>query len=229
MHARIAAERLRVEAIENRWTNEGRVELPKYFAEFGVTNARKEIAKLDAAALADAQRQQLRPPTDLERSALDVLREVLSLVSPKVAAIVAGTTQYTVSESEVLLGQMKDARAYRSREVFLNEVVFLSEFGTALAVYLHEHAHIFGYDGSRGFSDALTEMIEQTVILRTLLDEPEERWRRLGRLITEERERASRPPSEVNRWWVGMNIQELELLIEALPPVLRTRLKPKAD
>ena len=72
-------------------------------------------------------------------------------------------------------------------------------------------------------------MIEQTVILRTLLDEPEERWRRLGRLIAEERERASRPPAEVDRWWVDMNIQELQLLIEALPPVLRTRLKPKAD
>ena len=37
------------------------------------------------------------------------------------------------------------------------------DFSEALAVFLHEHAHIFGYDGHRGFTDALTELIEAVV------------------------------------------------------------------
>jgi hypothetical protein len=93
-------------------------------------------------------------------------------LAPHVAGVFDhGRTSYTVAQTEVILGELKNARQHRSREVFLAADVFLMDFAEALAVFLHEHANIFGYDGHRGFSDALTELIETVVRQRKALDE----------------------------------------------------------
>jgi len=52
----------------------------------------------------------------------------------------------------------------------------VAEFSEALAVFLHEHAHIYGYDGSREFTDSLTELIETVVRYRKELDAHEAKW-----------------------------------------------------
>jgi hypothetical protein len=41
----------------------------------------------------------------------------------------------------------------------LNTKFFTYTFSDAVAILLHEWTHIYGYDGSRMFSDALTEII----------------------------------------------------------------------
>src|SRR5258706_14199774 len=80
------------------------------------------------------------------------------------------TTSYSVAETEIILGELKEKRSYYSREVFLSSGVFVTDFAEALAVFLHEHAHIFGRDGSRGFTDALTELLQTVLRERRNLD-----------------------------------------------------------
>ena len=67
---------------------------------------------------------------------------------------------------EVLLGQLKLSRSYRSREVFFSEQIFGMKFATALALFAHEHSHVFGYDSSRGYTDCLTELLESAIANR---------------------------------------------------------------
>ena len=49
--------------------------------------------------------------------------------------------------------------------------------GFLLAVFRHEHAHIFGYDGQRVFTDALTEPLETVIRQRNVLDRYEQEQR----------------------------------------------------
>jgi len=50
-------------------------------------------------------------------------------------------------------------------------------FGRAVALFVHEHSHIMGWDGHRGFSDHLTELLEQVILQRDLFDLLEQEWR----------------------------------------------------
>jgi hypothetical protein len=62
------------------------------------------------------------------------------------------------------------------QEVFLNKNCFLYDFSEAMAVLLHEWGHIYGYDRSRGFTDALTEFIATIIKNRGILDVHEKEW-----------------------------------------------------
>ena len=92
-------------------------------------------------------------------------------LAPEIMAVFdRGTIRYDVSLSDVLLGQLKRDRQYRVRNVFLSTSLFTADFAADLAVFLHEHAHIFDYDGDRGFTDALTELIEAVIRHRDVFD-----------------------------------------------------------
>ena len=75
----------------------------------------------------------------------------------------AGRTAYTVAQSENILGELRAHSHYCSREVFLAAKVFEADFAEAFAVFVHEHAHVFGHDGSREFTDSLTGLLEAVV------------------------------------------------------------------
>ena len=62
------------------------------------------------------------------------------------------------------------------------------DFPEARAVFLHEHAHIFGYDGQRGFTDALTELLETVIRQRSVLDRYEQEWDLSREAVQRERE-----------------------------------------
>ena len=163
---------LQIKQFEDAWLGQGRTRLPAYFGKLGFANARSEFQRRAALALQEAKRDQTRGPSSTETKALSLLIEVLSSLAPEIKAVFdQGTTHYTVAETQVLLGSLKEGRRYRSREVFLSAEVFVSDFPGAVAVYLHEHAHIIGYDGSRGFTDALTHLIESSLRCRHDLDD----------------------------------------------------------
>ena len=71
--------------------------------------------------------------------------------------------------------------------MFLAASVFTEDFARALAIFLHEHAHVYGYDGSRGFTDALTELIEATIRHRQALDAYENDWQTARQEVLTER------------------------------------------
>lgn len=99
--------------------------------------------------------------------------------------------------------------------------VFVSDFAEAIAIFLHEHAHIFGHDGHRGFTDALTELIETIVRHRKIMDEYEEKWETVKKSVMKEREgNASLSAADESDWLASKTEEELRVLVRQLPPAV---------
>ena len=135
-------------------------------------------------------------------------------------------TSYTVAETAVVLGELKAGRDYRSSEVYLAAKLFIADFSEALAVFLHEHAHIFGHDGDRGFTDALTELLESVILHRKELDGFDAEWQKSRAAVRRERKGAK--PGEdgtLDEWLAGKDVDELRELLKKLPPVALRKLQ----
>lgn len=183
-----AREMMRFSEIETVWLREGRIKLPSYFGSFGVISAQRHVDDLNEAAKTEARKTGAHRPTRAEGAAIAVLRNVLHELSPKIARLYEEKrTSYTIAATQVLLGEFKESRGYRSLEIFLAQRVFDSDFAEALAVFLHEHAHIHGYDGSRAFTDALTEILETVVRERGTMDKFEAQWEKVKAKVGLER------------------------------------------
>lgn len=209
--------------LEKAWQSEGRKPLPAYFRQFGVLNAPDHLEEAMRRALAERKDRHQRRPTDAERQGLNVLTEVIRVLAPDiVAALQRKHLEYSVAETDVLLGELKEHRHYGSAEVFLSAQVFLSDFGKSVAVFLHEHAHIFGYDGSRGFTDALTQLIESVVSHRKHLDRYESAWVEARELVRLERNQKLEPGRQdmIQDLVEAMNETDLRALLKRLPGTL---------
>lgn len=185
-------ELIRFKEIESDWQRQGRLSLPAYFTAFGVVSAQQRVRELNEEAKEEARRQGAHRPTRAEAAAIAVLRGVLLELAPKIAQFYEEKrTNYTIAATEVLLGEFKLGRGYHSHEIFLAAQIFERDFAEALAVFLHEHAHIHGYDGSRTFTDALTELLETTVRERQTMDRHERHWAAARAAVVAEREKAA--------------------------------------
>jgi hypothetical protein len=95
-----------------------------------------------------------------------------------------------------------------------------------LATFLHEHAHIFGYDGSRGFTDAQTGLLETVVRHRHELDHYEADWEGVRASVQCERAASGGNGEEGwDDWLSAMDENGLRALIARLPPVVLKRLR----
>ncbi len=224
-HARETNVQLEYDSIEREWRKQGRTELPGYFTRFGVVSAEAHLREIESKARQEARDREHRALTVAEARAVEVLTAVLRGLAPEVMAIFAkGQTSYSVAKTDVVLGELRQKRGYRSREVFLAEDVFALDFPSALAVFLHEHSHVFGHDGSRGFTDALTELLEVVVRHRSVLDDHESRWHSACAKVAAERETAEPSPTcNVDRL-DSMSEPELRTLLHNLPPAVLERL-----
>jgi hypothetical protein len=172
-HALTAIRQLEYEGIERTWQTEGRRQLPAYFTAFGVPSAESQIKQQHDQAVTEQQKK-ARSPTRAEQRSMEVLNRSLGDLAPVLTKYFrTRNVRYSVAETEGILGALKTGRGYQSIDVFLAASVFTEEFARALAIFLHEHAHVYGYDGSRGFTDALTELIEASIRHRQSLDEYE--------------------------------------------------------
>jgi len=230
-HPTDAAARLRYETIEAEWSKQERTALPSYFDAFGVISAERHVQELERKAREEAARKQHREPTTTEFEGIRLLSEVVRSLVPRVMGIFDGRkTVYSVAETEVVLGELKESRSYRSHEVFLAASVFESDLARALAVFLHEHGHIFGYDGSRAFTDALTEIVEMVVRARHALDAREKTWDSLRAKLTRERRRKKAKDRDVLGRLAEMDASTLRELMTRMPAAyLETLLKPRPD
>jgi hypothetical protein len=211
--------RLQVEALERRWAAEGRLALPEYFRRFGVVHAVTQLEEVSARAKEESRRNNQRPPSPAEASALEVLKRITRALAPAVMAVFdSKKTSYTVAATEAVLGELRRSRHHNSCEVFLAAEVFVADFARALATFLHEHVHIFGYDGSRGFTDALTSLLETVVRQRGDLDPYEAEWKEAG--VRVERERETKPAASgggAQEWLARKGEAELRELLARLP------------
>ncbi len=205
---------------EKSWQQQGRKPLPAYFRTFGVLDATAYAEELNRKALAEQKQRHQRAPSVAEWQAITVLTNVIRVLAPQIITLLQSKDlQYSVAETEVLLGELKQHRHYASAELFLAAAVFAKDFAEALAIFLHEHAHIFGYDGSRGFTDALTQLIETVVRQRKQLDRHESDWLAARELVLRERNLKPAPDlaQTVTDRVGAMHESELRDLLKRLP------------
>jgi hypothetical protein len=220
------ADTLEIESYESAWRADGKRPLPNCFRRFGVLNADGYRADLMRRALEEQRRRYHRNLLDSEQAALRILLEAIKELAPNLMNhFHPGRTTYSVADTEIVLGELKKARGYRDREVFLSTAVFVSDFASAFSTFLHEHGHIFGHDGSRGFTDCLTELLEIVIRERGQLDRYETRWKVVS--IEIQRERAEKVPSSPECGYMaklaGMSESQLRDLLAKLPETVIRR------
>jgi hypothetical protein len=214
------AQALQFENWERQWREQGRQMLPAYFSRFGVLNAEDYAQEQNRKAHAEAKAKHHRMPTPTEHRSISVLADAVRDLAPAMMQIFdRHTTTYSVAETEIILGELREKRSC-SREVFLSSEVLVADFAEALAVFLHEHSHIFGYDGSRGFTDALTELLETVIRERKNLDDVEANWNGVREQARREKtDRTSgKKSTDVETDLHSMNEAQLRNLIKRLPP-----------
>ena len=225
--SRDAQLQLQYAPFEKQWQKEGRIALPQYFTRFGVLNASSHIEEIRRKAAEESKSRNRRIPTRPETESLQILSSVTGEFAPEMMAIFRRRhTSYTVAETDTVLGELKTGRGYRSSEVYLAAKVFVADFSEALAVFLHEHAHIFGHDGDRGFTDALTELLEMLVSHRQELDRFDAQWQTARLAVSKERKKGK--PSKdgsLDDWLATKDADELRDILKTLPPVTLRKLR----
>lgn len=237
---------VRVGEIEAAWKDAGRINVPGYFASFGIQNALGEIIERDGAHARRARRQ----PSEAEAAAIEVLRGATEEFAPEIIALFAKQkTEYfvlhgddTVAKNalnkEELLGAFKQSeRQWDLREVWLAETLFVGDFSEALATFLHEHAHVMGYDGSRQFTDALTGMLATVVRMigdskaRQMLESLSARWDSATKAVARERKEggAKLVDSTVTKQIDALDKDGLRGLLGRVPPAVLRRLLNRGD
>ena len=222
------AVQLERETVERQWREEAREELPGYFVQFGVVSAAAQLAELRRKAAEESRQRDQRPPSAAEAAAIQILSRVTRELAPEVMAVFdRGALRYTVTDTEAVLGELKAGRTYRSREVYLAAQVFATDFAESVALFLHEHAHIFGYDGQRGFTDALTALLETVIRQRSVLDQYEVEWENACKEVERERRRKPKavPEQPPETWLARMSEAELRSLVARVPPAVLRKLR----
>ena len=203
--------------LEEEWASQWRTGLPGYFRYFGVISAEIHLYDLRKTVAMEHQ----RAPTAAENNGIDVLWATLGTLSPELTRDLSQMDKtYFVIDSQEILGALKEYRGYRSVEVLLEQGVFESGFGDALATFLHEHAHIRGSDGSSYFTDALTSLLGSLVRQRKSLDACEERWNACRTEVSRERlslQSQDRKVTDSSRYMAS--IMEPHHLVEVLDKI----------
>jgi hypothetical protein len=221
------ADEVRWKAIEKEWRNQGREELQQYFARFGVMSAESLLKEQAEKALQESKTAETREPTLAEMGVIRLLAKTMQEFAASTAMILdTKRVNYIVASTEVLRGQLRKDRSYRSYEVFFAEKEFEYDFAEVLAVFLHEHAHIFGRDGSRDFTDALTEIVETIVRDRAELDKYEKEYDKARKKVLRERKSSAsrRAKTDFQGRIDSMSKDQLQRLVKRVPPAVLRRL-----
>ena len=212
-------QRMECEKMEREWEKRGLLSLPAYFSNFGLLNAEQYLKDCKEKAIQEAKTRHSRQLTMAEMNCIEVLRELAhDLDAGMMEVLRRGKATYCVADTEVLLGQLKKDRKWGSYEVFLAASVFLTDFSEAISVFLHEHSHIFGRDGSREFTDALTRLLEIVIRNRQDLDTYQACWNEARSKVIAERKNSESNNSEtMERLLDSKNASELRDLLNRVP------------
>ena len=116
------------------------------------------------------------------------------------------------------------------RDVFLSTTLFTSDFAeSAGPCSSTSMPHIFGYDGGRGFTDALTELIESIIRHRDALTRHEESWEQARKAVIRERKMTGARDEfeELHEWVTSLSEDELRVLVGEIPPLTLSKLRRK--
>ena len=170
---------IEVNQLEQEFQDKGNIQCPVYMAKLGMKSAVSIIQNRVVQMKKKHKTLYTRKPSELEVQALNFLKDFIRNVNPLLVTRFA-YANYTIGDSDEIVGELRIERSYKSNDVFLSRYFFLLSFAEALAILVHEWSHIYGYDGSRSFTDALTGFIVGLIEKRAELDYVEERWRNIS-------------------------------------------------
>jgi hypothetical protein len=153
----------------------GCFECRSYMNKLGMKSAVSEIKKEQSEQKDRYNKMYTRIPTPLESKAIEHISNYIDNLVPGLRQNFSNIT-YTIGDSDEIIGEMKEKKAYYSTDVYLSKHFFSFSFSDAVALLAHEWNHIYGYDGSRSFSDALTHFIACLIDKRNEIDDFESRW-----------------------------------------------------
>jgi hypothetical protein len=118
----------------------------------------------------------------------------------------------------VILGALKQGRSYGNLDVLLSASAFTEDFPRTLAIFLHEHAHVYGYDGSRAFTNVLTGLVESIARHRKALESYDNGWQEARKAIIKERGPSRTASDETTAEQLrSLDREALHCLIDRLP------------
>lgn len=179
-------EQQQVRELEAAWLKEGQVELPNYFRYFGCKSAVSIVKQMKAEKEKALRESSCRPLMTQENAALQVLTGAVRSICPTHEQEFFRCDKYMVCISDVTLGMFRQDKL-KYKTVYLNHNLFDGPFPIAFATLLHELSHVFGDDGSRRFTDALTSLIEALISHRNRLENFEAKWTAISESIQRER------------------------------------------
>jgi len=151
---------------------------PDYIAKNRKTEKQKNITHLYSRDL-----------TFWERQGVNLLADFIKKLSSEIYKKYKDAV-YSIGENDVIIGELKLKRDYTKQHIFLNKIVFTLPFNDALAILIHEWTHLYGGDGGRTFSDALTGFISLILKNEKALEELNtyvDRWKEITANIKNER------------------------------------------
>jgi hypothetical protein len=162
---------------------------PRYMSNFGMKTpdfiARQRVKERNK----NITNLYSRDLTLLEKHGIDILSDFIKKLSPDLFKIYSNAV-YTVGENDEVIGELKEKKNYKDQHIFLNKIFFTFSFNDALAILIHEWAHLYGGDGGRSFSDALTGFISLILKNENALEELKtyaDRWKEISAKIQNER------------------------------------------
>lgn len=155
--------RLEMSTVAQEFSSLNYICCPSYMNKFGMKSVHS-VAKTRILKRKELlNKTYTRALTIYEKLGISILADFIKQLSPDVFKRFENA-KYTVGQNDEVIGELKQKRDYHDQHIFLNTIFFTFSFSDALAILLHEWAHLYGYDGSRSFSDALTYFI--SLILR---------------------------------------------------------------
>ena len=190
-----------------------------------MVSAETRCNQLHEQAIAEAQKK-ARSLSSAEQHGIKVLHQALADLAPVLAAhLQSKQIRYSVADTEVILGALKQGRDYRNMDVFLAASASRKDLARALAIFLHEAAHVYGNDGNHAFADALTELIETIIRHREALETYDHQWQAARNSIINERGPLRMASKEtVDEQLQHFDREALLALFERLPVVIVRRL-----
>jgi hypothetical protein len=218
LHGVDCLESVRLRDIVEEFKKQNYFRCPRYMSYFGMKTPDDEFRRRQQEKQKKINKIYSRKPTPNENLGINLLARFIRDLSPEIS-LRFENARYTIGESEEILGELRSKRGWHEQHVFLEKSVFILPFDEALAILIHEWSHIFGSDGSRYFSDALTNFI--ALILKNgellgRLNIYKSEWTELVETINQDRKNAEEP-SGLKDIIGGLSREAMRTLLLGIP------------
>tara|TARA_B110000858_G_C17801527_1_gene475582 strand:- start:1238 stop:2896 length:1659 start_codon:yes stop_codon:yes gene_type:complete len=177
--------------MDRDFKTKNKIQLPSYFSRFGVKSSMYIITERREEIEKEAKSKATKKLTKNESEALSFCLNCVKEMAPDFRLLFSDISDgsfetsdgrmynitYNTVNSKVLLGELRDSNStYGDKIIYLNKTLFSSSFGVIFSTLLHEMCHVFGRDGDRQFTDALTRVMEKIINNSNIITKFSHEW-----------------------------------------------------